>query len=156
VTVTGSGIEPYHLWTPHFTQWEDNVEIQVREAEAGLQQVHQQISQPHVRSSRQQVELKARELLLEQLTPEQRASLEQHNWFLVRGQSGRHYRIRDQGDVIANIEVFDSDLLGHERVLHRLCGHIGEVGLPVADHLLAQKLMLEADEDAFLRLANRH
>jgi hypothetical protein len=137
---------------PHFTQWEDNVEIQVREAEAGLQQVHQQISQPHVRSSSRQVELKARELLLEQLTPEQRASFEQHDWFLVRGQSGRRYRIRDDGHVVANIDVLAPD----QQVLHRLCGHLADPVVPLADHLLAQKLMLEADEEAFLRLANQH
>jgi hypothetical protein len=140
---------------PHFTQWEDGIQVQVQEAEAGLQQVRQQVGQPHVRPSATQAALKARELLLEQLTPEQRASFEQHDWFLVRGQSGRHYRIRDDGHVVANIEVVERDLLGHDRVLHRLCGHIGE-HVPQADHLLAQKLMLEADEDAFLRLANRH
>jgi hypothetical protein len=109
-----------------------------------------------VRSSWQQATLKARELLLEQLTQEQLQSFEQHNWFLVRGRSGQHYRIRDDGHVVANIEVVERDLLGHDRVLHRLCAHIGEYGIPQADHLLAQKLMLEADEEAFLRLANRH
>jgi hypothetical protein len=145
---------------PHFTQWEGDVETQVREHATRLQQIAQQFDRPpalpHVRSSARQVELKARELLLEQLTSEQRASLEQHNWFLVRGQSGRHYRIRDDGHVVGNIEVIEHDLLGHERVLHRLCGHLSEYGMPLADHLLAQKLMLEADEETFLRLANQH
>jgi hypothetical protein len=144
---------------PHFTQWEGDVETQVREHAARLQQIAQQFDRPpalpHVRSSWQQAAIKARELLLDQLTTEQRQSFEQHDWFLVRGQSGQHYRIRDDGHVVANIEVVERDLLGHDRILHRLCGHISE-HVPMADHLLAQKLMLEADEEAFLRLANRH
>jgi hypothetical protein len=125
--------------------------------------VQPRIHRPHVRPAalqrdlqRTDAELKARELLLRSLTPEQRASIERHKWFLVEGRSGRLYRIRDQGHAVANIDVVERDLLGQDRVLHRLCGHLDDGGIPIADHMLAQKLMLEADEDAFLRLANRH
>jgi hypothetical protein len=42
-----------------------------------------------------------------------------------------------------------------ERVTHRLCCHCDHT-IPVYDNMLAQKLTLECDEEAFLRLANRH
>lgn len=106
----------------------------------------------HVRPSPTQADIKARDLLLRALTPDQRASLERDKWFVVEGKSGHRYRVRDVGHTVANIDVLDKS----NRLLHRLCGHIRERDIPLADHLLAQKLMLEADEEAFVRLANRH
>lgn len=115
------------------------------------QQEAPRIVRPHVRSSKSQAELQARDLLLRCLSSEQRASLERDKWFVVEGRSGRRYRVRDLGHTVANIDVLEG-----ERVTHRLCGHLQDGAIPLADHLLAQKLMLEGDEDSFLRLANRH
>jgi hypothetical protein len=68
------------------------------------------------------------------------------------GKSGKLYRIRDGGHVVANIEA----LHDAENVSHRLCAHCDASKYPLGDHFLAQKLMLELDEEAFLRIANRH
>lgn len=96
---------------------------------------------------------RAEQLLLSHLTPEQRRTFEQNKWFVVEGgKSKRKYRIRNSGSLVANIDVLDGD-----KVAHRLCGHVNSrASVPLADHLLAQKVMLELAEDDFLRLANRH
>jgi hypothetical protein len=96
---------------------------------------------------------RARELLLDSLTPEQRAMFELQGWFIVwGGKSGRKYRIRgNRESVVANIDVMDQDW-----VTQRLCGHCPPGQVPFADQLLAQKLMLEFAEEDFLRIANRH
>lgn len=146
------GFEP---WGQQDPSWEQQVRQEIMENEVGLRRIRERLAQPHVRSSQIQAEVKARDLLLASLTPDQRASLLRERWFVVEGKNGRRYRVRDLGHVVGNIDVVERDLLGHERVLHRLCGHIGDDFVPLSDHLLAQKLMLEADEDAFLRLANR-
>lgn len=95
---------------------------------------------------------RAHGLLLAHLTPEQRRTFEANKWFVVEGgRSKQRYRIR-AGTVVANIDVLDG-----EHVAHKLCGHINHgAGVPIGDHLLAQKVMLELAEDDFLRLANRH
>lgn len=95
---------------------------------------------------------RARALLLTQLTDEQRETFEKNGWFVVEGgKSGRKYRVAANDNCAANIYVLDG-----ERVTHRLCGHCDLKKVPLADHLLAQKLMLESAEEEFLRIANRH
>jgi hypothetical protein len=97
---------------------------------------------------------RARSLLLSHLNEEQRRTFEQNKWFVVEGgRTKQRYRIRDKGDLVANVEVID--MAGN--VMQRLCAHgLRELQLPLPDHFLTQKLMLENDEDAFLRVANRH
>ena len=85
--------------------------------------------------SADEVKRRARRLLLSHLTPEQRQTFMERGWFVVEGgRSKQRYRIRDK-TVMANIDVLDGD-----RVTHRLCGHC-EPGIPIADQLLAQKVM---------------
>lgn len=91
---------------------------------------------------------RARNLLRRCLTPAQRLEFQRRRCFTVRGASGRRYRIGHGASI--NIEV----LTASGRVAHRLCA--GPNGLPVPAVMLAQKLMLEADEAAFLRIAIRH
>jgi hypothetical protein len=96
---------------------------------------------------------RARELLLSQLTPAQRKTFDENKWFIIEGgQSREKYRINFKGHMVANVDVLDA----HGDVLHRLCGHCDLNEVPIFDQLLAQKLMLECDEERFLRLANRH
>lgn len=101
---------------------------------------------------------RANELLLEHLTPAQRQTFAKNQWFVVEGgMSKTRYRIRAKGSLVANIDVMAA--IGHEgesKVVHRLCGHCDPRAMPLADHLLAQKLMLEFDEEEFLKIANRH
>jgi hypothetical protein len=110
---------------------------------------------------------RARELLLAHLTPAQRATFEENKWFIVEGGlSKQRYRIRDTGHMVANIDVLDvpkilgrddhPDAIHEAKVTHRLCGHCDISEVPLYDQLLAQKMMLELDEERFLKLANRH
>jgi len=101
------------------------------------------------RVQREAARERARTLLLRHLTEEQRAMLAGHGWFVVEGRSGTRYRIR------ASSAAGNVDVLHNEHVLHRLCAHC-DLSIPLHDHLLAQKLMLESDESEFLRIANRH
>jgi hypothetical protein len=84
-------------------------------------------------------------LLVQCLTPEQRAEFERLDAFTVRGRSGRRYRITYGS--IANIEVLGTSGMGGRR----LCA--GPTGVPVPAVMLAQKLMLETQESEFLRIA---
>lgn len=96
---------------------------------------------------------RARGLLLDNLSPEQRETFDKNGWFVVEGgKSKKRYRISGKdGHVAANVEV-----LAGEGVSHRLCGHCDVAKAPLADQLLAQKLMLEHAEDDFIKIANRH
>lgn len=91
-------------------------------------------------------------LLLENLSPEQRETFQKNKWFIVEGgKSGLKYRIHANDNVAANIDVLDGD-----KIARRLCGHCEVAKVPLGDHLLAQKIMLENAEEDFLRIANRH
>jgi hypothetical protein len=95
-----------------------------------------------------EVETRSRELLLSKLTPEQRDTFDKNNWFVVvGGKTKTLYRVEGH-TLVANIVVLVA-------AVHRLCGHCNR-SLPMADQLLAQKLMLEYDEEEFLKIANRH
>jgi hypothetical protein len=95
---------------------------------------------------------RAMELLIENLTAEQRSTFEKNKWFVVvGGKSGQKYRIHANDNVAANIDVLDGD-----SVRRRLCGHCDISRIPLGDHILAQKMMLEMAEDDFLRIANKH
>jgi hypothetical protein len=109
---------------------------------------------------------RSRELLLEHLTPAQRESFERNKWFVIEGgKSRQRYRIRAAAHMVANIDVLDVPtgfMLSEEaaidsaKVRHRLCAHCRLDEVPLFDQLLAQKLMLEFDEERFLSLANHH
>jgi len=93
---------------------------------------------------RQAAEAKARELLLSRLTEEQKGTLERENWFAVRGSKGNQYTIGCMSTT--------------ENVYRTIKGRIvtycaGLVGVPQSDFWLAQKLLIESDEDAFLKVA---
>jgi len=90
---------------------------------------------------------KAQALLEGMLTPEQIAQLAAHHWFEVVSQHGHRYRI-NQGQR-RNVQRLKKDG-AHEAWF---CIHPDDV--PDEDAMLAQKLLLETDEQAFLRIANR-
>lgn len=95
---------------------------------------------------------KARELLLSHLTPEQRRTFERNKWFVVEGGvTKKRYRIDASGGVAGNVR----ELNARGDVVHTYCAHLGDRLIPPDDHYLTQKLMLEYDEQEFLRVANR-
>lgn len=100
------------------------------------------------KKAREAAEARAEALLVENLSEEQRADYRKHRHFVVHGRRAR-YRIRYGRS--GNIDVVGRD----GKIVHRLCAHPLET-VPNPDTMLAQKLMLEHDEDGFERLANRH
>jgi hypothetical protein len=99
--------------------------------------------------ARSKPEDRAEALLNEWLCPEQRATLERHGYFEVRGcHTGKRYRIR-RGRNMNIDEVSKEGDLGPVWCF----GPVGH--LPLGDVMLAQKLALETDEQATLAVANR-
>jgi hypothetical protein len=109
------------------------------------------IARNHPRTAQE----RARELLLSHLNPDQRHTFENKQWFIVEGgKSKKRYRIRANASMVMNIDLLEM-CNGKERVIQQLCAHLHLDAAPLPDHYLSQKLMLEGDEDAFLRIANR-
>ena len=95
---------------------------------------------------------RSRELLRACLRPEQLAEFDRVGWFTV---SGRMYDYRIHHGRTANVELMARD----GSYLRRLCFYpvaSGGRDLPVFDVMLAQKLMLEADESGALTIAVGH
>ena len=101
------------------------------------------------RAEKQTAKDRADELLDANLTDAQRSDLARDGFFFVDSLKGNKYRIR-RGRV-ANVDAMHKC---GERVSHKLCAH-PQLYVPDGDTMLAQKLMLEHNEDEFLRLANR-
>lgn len=93
-------------------------------------------------------EKRAAVLLESVLSPQECKRLADSGYFVVRGRSGCRYRIR-RGRA-GNIDVVDKEGF----ITARLCAH-PVLCVPDSDTMLAQKLMLEHDEAAFLKVANR-
>jgi hypothetical protein len=92
---------------------------------------------------------RAKQVLLEHLTPLQREMVEKNGWFVIEGgKSGKRYVIRTN-TIAGNIDEMDGN-----KVVAKYCCHLPHQ-YPHSDHHLTQKLMLEWDEEAFLRKANR-
>jgi len=101
------------------------------------------------RARQAEADEKAERLLLSCLTAEQRMTWRTRKCFYVVPISGRRYRIDGNGGYAGNVKLVDQN----DRVLSSFCIHL-QYGIPLCDHLLAQKLMLEADERTFVRIAN--
>ncbi len=118
---------------------------------AGVARLSAQVAEHRARtrfSAQYHAAERARQLLVACLSTSQRSEFERTLGFRVRGASGRLYRIGYSPT--ANIEVLDET----GEVQYRLCA--GPDRVPTAAVLLAQKLMLEAREAEFLRIAVRH
>lgn len=94
---------------------------------------------------------RARNLLLEFLTPLQRETFRDLRHIVVRGASGQRYRIEEGR--IGNVALLGPD----GQPLHRLCAHPREI-VPDADTMLTQLFMLRDPETErqFLERANVH
>jgi hypothetical protein len=111
-----------------------------------LRTPEEKVERKRVIVRRASARMRALSLLLDQMTDEQRATYHEHGHF-----SKTMYRIRGQS-FAGNVDVLTVD----GRVSMRLCAHANANEIPLPDQLLAQKLMLEFNEDEFLRIANRH
>lgn len=140
--------------------WQQEIDRRMRE-NAPERQTLEQYRAEFVRSTPEEAKQRAKALLLENLTPEQRETFHKNGWFVVEGgRSQQRYRIRALDSLVANVDVLTLKRIDElEKTLYRLCGHLTyDAKTPLYDHLLAQKLMLEdkVSEDEFLRWANRH
>jgi hypothetical protein len=94
-------------------------------------------------SRRRRARLRAEALLLAWLSPDQRSQYRARGWFEVTTASGRRYRVLRGGVV---------------RLHPRGSGYCIEATspVPIADEMLANKLLLETDERQFLATAHRY
>lgn len=97
----------------------------------------------------QRAEEKARILLRELLSEDERRHLERFGCLMIPspGVHGRQYRVAKHPGLV---EVYESN-----RLVMRLCVRPVEP-LPSADLIVMLKLMIEANEDEYLRTANVH
>lgn len=89
---------------------------------------------------------KAKRLLYSMLTDYQKRMYRKHRYFHVISQTGKKYRLK-HGDTM-NVYLIEGD-----KPVKKYCIH--PTNVPVEDTLLAQKLLLETDEKAFLKIANK-
>ena len=99
------------------------------------------------RRQRAEAKKKARALLDENLTEEQRKCFEAHGYFYQQI-GGRRYKI----NLGRSGNVFEVDK--HDKPITRFCIH-PSMDVPDEDTVLAQKLLLLANEDEFRRVANQ-
>ncbi len=92
---------------------------------------------------------RGRALLLAHLNDEQRASFEARQRFYVTGSEGQRFCIHLGRE--GNVWTVGAD---GQHVGGAMCVHIRD-RVPDADNVLAQALMIETDQRAFLRLARR-
>ena len=124
-------------------------EKRVREEQAQQARVERMERIEAERLEKEAAQKRAQALLKESLDAEQLDQLERTNWFFVKSQLGKRYRIRHQW--AGNVDEIDEE----DRVIAEFCIHPQDWGVPVEDSMLIQKLMLEADEPRFLQIANR-
>ena len=106
---------------------------------------------PRARGSifRREEERRGIQLLIDHLSPEQRAQYEKRGYFEVTGgDTGRRYRIRRGSQM--NVEALDRNSCR----VHLLC-FMPEGRIPLGDIMLAQKIALELFEREALGVANR-
>lgn len=98
--------------------------------------------------NRHEANTKAEKFLLEKLSPTQRLDWKTNNFFLVKGNiTGISYKLKLGR--IYNIEAF---LFGKR--IGMFCITSKNDNIPIYDLLLAQKLLIETDEQAFINMAN--
>jgi hypothetical protein len=91
----------------------------------------------------QEAKERAEALLLEHLSPVQRETYQRTQMFVVETPKRTRYRLGLHGQPVK---------LDGERPTHSFCIHT--YGVPREDELLGFKLLLEANEDEFLKTAN--
>lgn len=92
--------------------------------------------------------IQAESLLDFVLSDIQRQSLKEEDWFLVVGKSGNIYRIRR--GMAGNIDLVGPD----GKIIRSYCVHPTE-SMPIPDHMVAQKLWLESDDEFVEKTANK-
>ena len=100
-----------------------------------------------LRLEREAAQKRAEELLLANLGPEQVEQYRKEKRFVVKGGDGASFELSPAWS--GNVREVDQQ----GKAIRRFCIHPRET-LPLADLMLAQKLMIETDPEAFRRIAN--
>lgn len=135
--------DSWHSWNVAWIDDEEREEVQAAHERAVLRQQARELK---AQQDREAAEARAEALLHENLDSVQREDLEKKRYFHVRAKSGRWYRICV--GVAGNVYRIENG-----REVEKFCIHPPD-SYPTPDVMLAQKLLLEADEDAFRRTAN--
>ena len=155
-SITTGGV--WRVWSGSPYTVRDIIEIPIETEEARQERIETQRefdeafkkNNEETEKKRKEAEDKALELLLDNLEENQVEIFKKTKCFVVTGKSGKRYRINDCG-VSGNVDEMDG-----EKVKARLCFQPNNSwSIPKYDSYLAQKLMLEFDEEAALRTANR-
>lgn len=124
-------------------------QVAAREAQQRQYAAEQATREAERRAVRAEADKRAEALLRAHLTPEQQAQLSTKDWFLIHSKSGKVYRINRGRN--ANIDVIDET----GKTVRSLCVHPRDA-VPDADTMLAQKVMIEHDEESVLKMAITH
>jgi hypothetical protein len=123
--------------------------VQLRRLLADASRRRQAIRRWNRESGSNEAEVRGFRLLREWLSPEQLAQYDAHNYFDVTGcHSGNRYRIRHG----TATNIYELDNFGRPRI--GWC-FVPRDRLVPGDVMLAQKIALETDESAALRVAKR-
>lgn len=145
-TLTATQVDVWPVW-----QRLDQLSQDMREAERRL--VQRLDNTPYVvaEGERAKARERAEKLLFENLTPRQAEELRAKGYFTVMGPPRREgqYQYRVRRGRSGNVTRHDQA----GTPIERLCIHPVE-NVPDADTMLAQKLMIENEEELFLRIAN--
>ena len=95
--------------------------------------------------------LRAKRLLVQQLDEDQKRMLMEKDCFYMRSEKGKLFKIKNGRS--GNVYLMKDDK--EDKIHQVLCAH-PDAYCPNYDTMLAQKLMLETDEEQFLRTANVH
>lgn len=124
-----------------------------RQAEIDAQAAEARRERAQRAAERKAADERARMLLLEHLTPEQREYVKKHKFFVIEGgKSKKKYRIWTERGTNGNVERLKDD--GHPDLAY--CVHLtsDKFVFPHSDHILGQKLMLEMAEEEIMKVAN--
>jgi hypothetical protein len=98
---------------------------------------------------RERAEERADELLMSLLSPDQLHQYRAAKAFEVCTKAGRRYRLTRA--ISGSVKLLGPD----GRAMATYCAHLADHRIPIPDHLIAQKFLLEHHEEEFLRVANR-
>ena len=101
---------------------------------------------------REQAKQKAQQLLKEVIGEINFSEYQRSGQIEFITSSGTKYILYNK-DFARNIDVYKKEKDEFKRS-HRLCAHLSDKNIPIEDNLVAQVLMLQYNEDEFLRMAN--
>ena len=109
------------------------------------EQTRRQSEYDKLKAQKAEAEGKAKELLLDIIGETELAVYEETGRVFVKGR--KHDYIVQKDGFVQQIQ---------KGKIQDLCAHINKTKYPLTDNVVAMKMLIEADEDKFLQIANRH